>query len=269
MIPWILFRKDRDTEEEFHIAREVWEDRVFQYRSQVPPYSVAIGRYSVLPFYKELEDELASKDSRLINSWSAHRFIAEMQWYRFLEDMTPKTWFDSGWANVPDTEHGWVVKGRTNSRKFQWKTHMYAPTREALKEIVHRLYDDPLISDQGLAIREYVPLRTFEVGINGMPVTNEWRCFFYHGELLSAGYYWSQAEDAEKHTEIPAEAKALACKAAAEIQGIPFFVIDVAETEEGPWTVIEVNDGQMSGLSMNDPKTLYQKLWDVTHAEKP
>jgi len=266
MTPWILFRLDRDTDDEARVAESIWKNRVYKYRSSLPYGVLVVGRYSVLPFYKELEDELASRGSQLINRYYEHRFIADMEWVVPLDGLTPRTWFDTGWANAPDTEHGWVVKGRTNSRKFQWNTHMYAPDRDALKTVIHRLYDDPMLSDQGLVIREYVPLKEFEEGINGMPVTNEWRCFFLYGELLSAGYYWSQAECAEEMGEIPEPALDLASKAAKLISdSATFCVIDVAETAEGSWIVIEVNDGQMSGLSMNDPKVLYQNLWDALH----
>ena len=39
-----------------------------------------------------------------------------------------------------------------------------------------------------------------------------------------------------------------------------FYVVDIAKTQSGEWIVIELNDGQMSGLSCNDPKLLYSRL---------
>jgi hypothetical protein len=39
-----------------------------------------------------------------------------------------------------------------------------------------------------------------------------------------------------------------------------FYVIDVAQLENGEWILIEVNDGQMSGLSEVDPNELYSNL---------
>ena len=39
-----------------------------------------------------------------------------------------------------------------------------------------------------------------------------------------------------------------------------FYVIDVAQKQDGNWTVIELNDGSMSGLSCNDPELLYGNL---------
>lgn len=258
---YILFRADDDNQEEYEVAKDIWGDRITRFRSEIPEDTLVIGRYSCLPFYKDLEDELTRKGSRLINSHAEHLYIAEMDWYQDLIGLTPKTWFNVGYATAPETEHGWVVKGRTNSRKFKWDTHMYAADRDALRGVMTRLWDDSLIGDQGLAVREYVPLRKLEDGINGMPVTNEWRCFFLGTELISAGYYWSQSEFADSMATIPPEAHELACEAAARVAGnVNFFVVDVGETADDGWTVIEVNDGQMSGLSMNDPANFYQTL---------
>jgi hypothetical protein len=39
-----------------------------------------------------------------------------------------------------------------------------------------------------------------------------------------------------------------------------YYVIDVAKTAAGKWILIELNDGQMSGLSDNDPDVLYSNL---------
>jgi hypothetical protein len=40
-----------------------------------------------------------------------------------------------------------------------------------------------------------------------------------------------------------------------------FYVVDTAfKQDDGSPIVIELNDGQMSGLSANDPKVLYRSL---------
>lgn len=264
----ILFRKDQDTEDEYEVASSVWGDQLYRFRSELPDNELVVARYSCLPFYEELQEELERKGSRLVNSYQQHSYIAEMAWYKALSELTPRSWKNVGWKTVPDTEHGYVVKGATNSRKFKWNTHMRAPDRDALKEVMHRLYDDPLIADQGLIVREYVPLQKLEEGINGMPITNEWRCFFLGSGLLASGFYWSQAECAEEMGSLPDAARELALEAAHVIHenqepaSPRFFVVDVGLTQEGEWIVIEVNDGQMSGLSMADPIKLYTRLME-------
>ena len=253
---------DPDLEDEYAAARTIFgEPFISPFRSQVPAGVTVVCRYSCLPNYAELEAELAFLGASMINSYDEHRYIAEMRWIDDIAHLTPKTWFNVGYANVPDTEHGWVLKGKTNSRKWQWNTHMFANTRKGLESVYRRLIDDTYIAPQGIVIREYVPLKPIEQAINGLPITNEWRCFFYKDLLLSGGYYWSIAESVDEHTVMPEPARKVA-QAAADLlcKHTNFFVVDVAETVKGEWIVIEVNDGQMSGLSENDPVTLYTAL---------
>lgn len=217
---------------------------------------LVVGRYSVLPFYRDVEREMELHGSRLINSYSQHRYIADFDWYEDLKDMTPQTWF--ALHEAPRNRAPFVVKGRTNSRKHEWDTHMYAETFEDAVRVAGRLYQDSLIGQQDIIVREYVPLRTLEVGLHGLPFSNEWRFFFLEGTLLSYGFYWTIAEARGEIDQTGIEfAKAAARHIA---HRVPFFAIDIAEKAEGGWTVIEVNDGQMSGLSENDPDELYGNL---------
>lgn len=39
-----------------------------------------------------------------------------------------------------------------------------------------------------------------------------------------------------------------------------FYAIDVAKTKSGKWIVIELNEGQMAGLSENNADLFYKKL---------
>ena len=41
---------------------------------------------------------------------------------------------------------------------------------------------------------------------------------------------------------------------------VNFYVVDVAQKEDGNFIVIELNDAQMSGLSDNRPENLYGNL---------
>lgn len=217
---------------------------------------LVIGRYSVLPFYDEIERGLALQGSRLINSWAEHRYMADFDYYFDIKDLTPKTYFSL--AEVPDRGGPWVVKGCTNSRKHQWDTHMFASTKAEAIAVAVRLGQDDLIGTQKLLVREFVPLVTLETGINGLPFANEHRCFFLGEALLSTGFYWTQSEQTGV---LAPEGLAVARRAAKAIaQKATFFAIDVAEKQDGGWTVIEVNDGQMAGLSLNDPTVLYGEL---------
>lgn len=258
----ILFR-DQDAEEE--CATAATHLPVVKYRSSVAPQSLVIGRYSVLPYYKELEDELRLKGSALINTYPQHKFIADvMEWGSVggvLDGLTPRTWTE--WGGLPEGQY--VVKGRTNSRKHKWNTHMYAPTKAAIPVVAQRLYDDAFIGDQGLVVREYFPLRKLGEGLNGLPVTNEWRTFWLVEDgvpyLLTYGFYWASHPEVAQQARFTDHAYDIAEQAAYRVADhATFFVLDLAQREDGRWTVVEVNDGQMSGLSLCSAEKLYGAL---------
>jgi len=235
-------------------------NRIFE----IPHNAIVIGRYSVLPFYSDLEEELKLIYSRFINSYEQHRYIADIEnWYQDLKEYTPQTWFE--WSNLPEGQ--FIVKGRTNSRKFQWSRQMFCASRELVPTIVASLLDDSLIRDQGVCVRSYVPLRQFDTGINGLPITNEWRVFCLGTKTVIGDYYWSNFPEHKPYSweELPQEALDLLEKVKAIVaKRTNFYVIDIAETKEGNWIVIELNDGQMSGLSDIDPTKFYNNLYGMT-----
>jgi len=264
MNPLILFRNSIEVEEEFGLLKTTpWRDHVVERLLLVPRDSLVVGRYSVLPYYQEVEAELALVDSKLVNSYQEHRYIADIEnWYDDLSDVTPRTWFCE-WDRLPSL-HSYVVKGHTNSRKFCWNRQMFCQTREDVPRVIASLMDDSLVRDQGVCVRQYIPLRQFDVGINGLPVTNEWRCFFYRKTLLAYGYYWSNFEDIQPYQDLPGEAMGLLDTVAERVaQHTNFFVVDIAETADGQWIVIELNDGSMSGTSCVDVVKLYTRLWEM------
>jgi len=191
MEPTILFRKDLDSETEFKVAQQYFP--VVDHRAACPPDALVIPRYSALPYYRELERDIQWHGGELINSWHQHRWIANFEYYDELRDFTPETWNDYMFPQAP--EGAFVVKGRTNSRKFEWNRLMFAENKRQATHIGVKLAQNEFIGPQGLIYRRYIPLRTFEVGLNDLPFTNEWRFFFYQQSLLSYGYYWSSAMD--------------------------------------------------------------------------
>jgi hypothetical protein len=142
---------------------------------------------------------------------------------------------------------------------------MFAQNKRQAICLGAELSKSSLIGPQGIIYRRYVPLKTFEVGLNGLPFTNEWRFFFYRDTLLSHGYYWSCAKEETIAQAILTRGGLETAKKIARIckDYVNFFVLDMAETVEGDWILIEVNDGQMSGLSENGPHRLYRNLRKV------
>ena len=255
MNPIVLFRAGFGDEGEAELSGKYFPTTL--QRNAVPENSLVIGRYSVLPYYRELQEDLKLKKSALINSYAQHRWIADFDYYDTIKEYTFETWFES--HLLPDDGTQFVVKGRTNSRKGYWNTKMFAKDRRTAFMLSSELLEDPLISEQGIIYRRYTPLVTYEIGINEQRFTNEWRFFFHKNDLLSYGYYWQNADVLQKNLDPKAIelAKEIATKVSEHVN---FFVLDLGEKESGGWVLIEINDGQMSGLSDNDPETLYSNL---------
>lgn len=253
----VLFRAcNKEEEDEAKIADQYFP--TYTLLTSLPPNMTVISRYCFLPFAKYFVQELSNIGCRTINSLSQHELVADVvQYSDILGDMTPKTYTE--WSNLP--EGAYVLKGRTNSKKFEWDKKMFAPTVRDIPEIARRLLDDELISEQGIVVREYVPLKRLGDGINGLPISEEYRIFLLNGKIMAGGFYWSSEEDMSPSdlTHPPQDVLDYAVKAASKID-VPFLVVDVGRKVNGDPIVIELNDGQMSGLSCCDPHELYGNL---------
>lgn len=258
----ILYRRCNslaEDEREIQAIRDAGFTLLFN-RTQVQKGDLILPRYSCLPFYKELEEDIRCVGAKLLNTYQQHRYIADLQnWVSDLQELTPETW-----DNIPDLpEQGaFVLKGETNSKKGNWKTHMFAPDKQTAKEIFFRLQDDGLIGQQKIFIRKFVPLYTYMHDAVGMPVTKEFRFFICDGKVLSSGFYWSSHIDdipsIPSVDEVPTEfLQEVINRIDHQARS---YVVDVWITQEGKPIVGELNEFAMSGLSENDPNILYPAL---------
>ena len=256
----ILYRDLGDWKYEEQAAKDNF--KVIKSRMDIEKGDLVIPRYSALPFYKELEGDVHSKGATLINSYKQHRYVADIgEWYPDLAGLTPPTWNARDLFRLPD-KGPYVLKGATNSKKNWWSTMMYAETKRDAIDVHSRLTADGLIGDQEIYVREYVPLVRYFTGLQGQPITKEFRFFYCNGTQLCGGYYWSNyAEEIDPLPDPSEVPQNFLDEVVSKIKdNIRFFVLDVAQTEDGDWIVIELNDGQMSGISENKPNDLYKNL---------
>lgn len=258
--PVIYLRSTLAEEAEQKAAAKYFD--VVDHRGAIKPHSLVVPRYSALPFYQELEADMGEIDCELINTWREHCYVADIRnWYYHLADVTPKTWFALDQAPV---EGPFVVKGATNSKKFQWNTHMFAPNRYQAIEIASKLSQDSMLGTQPVYIREYVPLKQLAMGLNGLPISEEYRFFVLDGKVVDSGFYWSShvddLDDTYTPDVVPQEFIDKVINAVKD--HVRFWVFDVARTAAGDWIVVELNDGQQSGLSEIDPDNFYKTLRD-------
>jgi hypothetical protein len=91
----------------------------------------------------------------------------------------------------------------------------------------------------GIVLKQVEELKKYE------GQTNEWRLFFLNNKLMVC----SQNSDTPTQVTAPKEMIDICTKIA---KGIPsnFFTIDIAEKEDEEWMVLEMGDGQVSGMPL-------------------
>jgi hypothetical protein len=257
--PIIYFRGSLAEQEELDAAREHF--RVIEQRTHAKAGDLVIPRYSALPYNKELCDDLHCIGATPINSFREVCYIGDIRnWYYDLADLTPRTWF--ALDQIPRNGGPFFLKGATNSIKRLWNTHCYAADAQAATEVYIRLGQDSTVGVQPIYIREYVPLKRLATGINGLPISEEYRFFALDGQVVASGFYWSTHLDELEQTHTSDVVPRDFIERVIDIvsPNVRFFVFDVARGEDGRWWLIELNDGQQSGLSCIDPREFYREL---------
>lgn len=280
--PVILMRSLGQESEQEELACQSYFKRL-HLRSEVKKDDLVVCRYSALPYFDELVMDIHNIGAHIINSYAAHTYCAQFEYYYDIEDLTFESWERLDMVPRKYHQSPFVVKGKTNSRKQQWNSKMFANNFVQASSIAAELMCDGLIGQQGIVIRKFEPLETFEVGINGLPFTNEWRVFFLDEKPISWGYYWGACEQEGKISQARSgfEKEGLLCaqECAKRIhQRLPFSAIDVARTKSGRWMVVEVNDGQQAGLNgtieaqqfyENLSKAVLEKDWSFVKQKEP
>ncbi len=144
-----------------------------------------------------------------------------------------------------------IIKDFVKSRKHEWADAFFIPSaadRDAVERVVGRfleLQGDDL--NEGLVFREFVEFRP--VGIHpksGMPLTEEYRIFWMDAQPMFWSPYWEEGEYVG--TGPPLD---LFAETATAVRS-RFFSMDVARRIDGAWLIVELGDGQVSGLPRDD-----------------
>ena len=260
----ILFRDYPEFAEEIEVAKKYFQ--VIHLRTHLPYNQVVIPRY-MYGDMRELFLDIKWCQCCGINSYRQYKWVESFEYYETLKDVTFETWDDSNFYRAPEGEY--IVKGRNKSKKEFFNKFMYVRNKLEAVKIANLLMTDSFILEQGIIYRKYTPLKTFEIGINGLPFSNEWRFFFYKEKLLCYGYYWIQAEDALSQ-EISQRGLDFARQVAKMVSGnATFYSMDTAELAGEPdrWVLVELNSGEQSGLSLCDPHELYSNLRNTLDEE--
>lgn len=203
-------------------------------------------------------------------------------WYKDFEDVTAfSAWtegndVDAAMRLAQGLSGAYIVKDYVKSRKHEWAEACYIPDiqdSEKAKSIILNFVTrqgDELVG--GIVLREFVQLRrTGTHPQSGMPLSEEYRIFVLtdnwkasvsrdpsckipespHRTLLIDGYWEERPE-----FRLSEEERAWVNNLTNRVES-PFVSIDLARRADGTLMVMELGDGQVSGLQQMAAERLY------------
>jgi hypothetical protein len=221
------------------------------------------------PQYQRLYEALTARNVRLVNDPEEYRqghLLPEN--YPVIQGHTPRSVWLTGDLGIdrimealtPFGDAPVVIKDFVKSRKHEWSEACFIPSaadRAIVERVVGKfleLQGDDL--NEGLVFREHVEFKP--IGVHpksGMPLTEEYRTFWLDGVLVFWAPYWEEA--VHDVTEPPLHTFA---GVAASVRS-RFFTMDAAKRRDGGWMIVELGDGQVSGLPReSDADRFYEAL---------
>lgn len=151
------------------------------------------------------------------------------------------------------------LKGSIQSlKKMGWK-NCVANNGEELEEIFKKLKANIDFSLGKIIIRKYEKLNYKEIGGNGIPKAHEYRFLVLNKQIIDYSYYWNGENPFELTPQKLHELKHLAIEIGEKVN-VPYISIDIAETTDKQWKVIEIGDGQFSDIRNISALKLWTKI---------
>lgn len=187
-------------------------------------------------------------------------------WYEdFADETAPSVWETEGniekaLLKAERLQGSYIVKDYVKSRKHEWYDACYIKNisdivnaRKVITNFVKRQGDSMV---GGIVLRKFINLK--QIGFHeksGMPISEEYRVFVYAGKILIMDNYWIKKEEVSlSETEIRW------IEGIAEKVKSNFVTIDLARKEDGTLILMELGDGQVSGLQQIDVKEFYRSF---------
>lgn len=220
-----------------------------------------------VPAYEALHGSLFECGYALINDPAQYRHAHHLPAsYPLIAGRTPKTVWTSAGSQFdlptvmellePMGEGPVIVKDYVKSQKHYWEQACFIPSArdpDAVRRVVTRfieLQGDSLTG--GLVFRKFEELDALTShSKSGMPLTKEFRIFFLDRTPLAVAEYW---EEGDYGSERPPIDPFLPLAAKIDSR---FFTMDVARRKDGTWIVMELGDGQVSGIPDRLPASAF------------
>jgi hypothetical protein len=245
-----------------------------------PGRTLVIPRFFLWPHHTEVIQDIENIGHEPINSAEATSYLRDILTYQ--EDLGPElTPWSYPWnmfvqmqlrrTNIATsacpwkTSGGFVLKTREKSMKERWATHMFAQDFDQTKSVAANLFAAGH-SPEGIVVRPHVLLNKLSDDTlpGNIPASEEYRVFVLDGNVLVQGHYWPENTEFAADRSYEPFLESVITKLNSQrtmVDGLRFYVIDIAKTLAGDWIVIELNDGCSAGLPADvSPQTFYDKL---------
>ena len=186
--------------------------------------------------YRRLERGLSARGYALVSSAAQYAEVTYFpNYYPKIRDFSP----GAEWTETPDAFLAWtrsrklgdgpfVIKDHVKSAKHLWHDACFVPKGagrehfEQVAETLRREQGDAFF--RGFVVKQYVPLRSRGESPRAYPTCEEYRLFFWKGQLLVASHYHRLPENPVDWSPFVRLAQRFEA---------PFFSMDVAQTEAG------------------------------------
>ncbi|MCR5608278.1 MAG: ATP-grasp domain-containing protein [Lachnospiraceae bacterium] len=267
---------DYDYEEEYNAAslelpcalfsyEELEMGKLSLYGDDISGLTIYRGWMMKPEMYRSFYDSLMEKGIILINTPVEYeRYHTLPGWYDDFKDYTAKSvWEDKGTVDsalllTQGLEGSYIVKDYVKSRKHEWHDACFIENISD-KGNAERIIRN-FVERQGSNLVGGVVLRKFEklksIGFHeksGMPISEEYRVFVFAGKIMIIDDYWQEDQiisfSDEEMKWIESVVKRLKSN---------FVTIDIARHEDGSLIIMELGDGQVSGLQQIKPDDFYR-----------
>lgn len=235
-----------------------------------PVLAVWTGFIPLYERYEAIYKAALKKNIHLVNTPQQFQTAMEFdKFYPLIEHLTPKSVIleaDDNIDNVTATlDFPVFVKGTVKSNKDKGWSAVVAQNEEELLQLIQVHLQHSYRSKGKVIVRELASLKKLAQDPNGFPISREYRVFVYQGEILDYGFYWDEYEDTGiSAKELERAIKHIVSQVAEQVD-VPFFSLDIGQLSSGEWIVIELGDGQFSGLSQIPILRLWSKIsqWEI------
>jgi hypothetical protein len=216
-----------------------------------------------------LYEGLIKKKVKLINNPEEYKTCHYLpSSYEYIKGSTPET----NWTDVKGdvdfekvfeltgsfNDDAIIVKDYVKSQKHNWAEACFIPKasdRDSVKKIVSRFVElQGSDLNVGLVFRKFEDLEFLtNHSKSKMPLTKEFRLFFLNGQIIQIFNYWDEGDYGDTKPDLK-EFETIGKKVNSN-----FFTMDIAKKKNGDWIIMELGDGQVSGLPDSADKSNFYR----------